>query len=99
VPNGITARWLFSGKFMVENTTLALLPLIAGLLVLTARFYVREGAISLFSASFILATVAVLMLVGYMTLSVLNMLPPYAWVGFGGVGLAMTLGGIWSLYR
>ena len=49
---------------MVENTPLALLPLIAGILVLAARFYVREGAISIFSMSFILATIAVLMLVG-----------------------------------
>jgi hypothetical protein len=84
---------------MVESTPLALLPLIAGILVLTARFYVREGAISIFSMSFILATIAVAMLVGYMVLLVLGLLPPYAWVVFGGVGLVMTVGGIWSFYR
>ena len=84
---------------MVESTPLALLPLIAGILVLTARFYAREGAISIFSMSFILATLAVLMLIGYMLMSVLGLLPPYAWVGFGGIGLAMTIGGIWSFYR
>jgi hypothetical protein len=84
---------------MIENTPLALLPLIAGILVLTARFYVREGAISIFSLSFILATLAVAMLITYMVLTVLDILPPYAWVGFGGVGLAMTLGGLWSFYR
>jgi hypothetical protein len=84
---------------MVESTSLALLPLIAGILVLTARFYVREGAISIFSMSFILATIAVAMLVGYMVLLVLGLLPPYAWVVFGGVGLVMTVGGIWSFYR
>ena len=84
---------------MVESTPLALLPLIAGILVLTARFYAREGAISIFSLSFMLAALAAMMLVGYMLLTVLDMLPPYAWVGFGGVGLAMTLGGIWSFYR
>jgi len=84
---------------MVESTPLALLPLIAGILVLTARFYAREGAISIFSLSFMLAALAAMMLVGYMLLVVLDMLPAYAWVGFGGVGLAMTLGGIWSFYR
>jgi len=84
---------------MVENAPLALLPLIAGVLVLVARFYIREGAISIFSASFMLATLGVAMLVGYMVLSVVAMLPPYAWVGFGGVGSLMTLGGIWSFYR
>lgn len=84
---------------MVESTSLALLPLIAGILILTARFYVREGAISIFSMSFILATIAVAMLVGYMFLSVLGLLPPYAWVVFGGVGTLMTVGGIWSFYR
>ena len=84
---------------MVESTPLALLPLIAGILVLTARFYAREGAISIFSLSFMLAALAAMMLVGYMLLTVLDMLPPYAWVGFGGVGLVMTLGGIWSFYR
>jgi hypothetical protein len=84
---------------MVENTPLALLPLIAGILVLTARFYVREGAISIFSMSFMLATLAVLMLIIYMLLSVLSLLPPYAWVGFGGVGLLMAVGGLWSFNR
>jgi hypothetical protein len=84
---------------MVESTSLALLPLIAGILVLTARFYVREGAISIFSMSFVLATIAVAMLVGYMVLLVLGLLPPYAWVVFGGVGLLMAVGGIWSFYR
>lgn len=84
---------------MVESTPLALLPLIAGMLILTARFYVREGAISIFSISFMLAALAVLMLIGYMVLLVLAILPPYAWVGFGGIGLAMALGGIWSFYR
>ena len=84
---------------MVENTPLALLPLIAGILILVARFYVREGAISIFSSSFMLATLGVLMLVGYMALLVLQLLPSYAWVAFGGCGLAMTVGGIWSFYR
>jgi hypothetical protein len=85
--------------FMVESTTLALLPLIVGILILVARFYVREGAISIFSTSFLLATLGVAMLVGYMVLLVLQILPPYAWVAFGGIGLAMAVGGIWSFYR
>jgi hypothetical protein len=84
---------------MAHSTPLALLPLIAGMLVLTARFYVREGAISIFSVSFMLAALAVAMLIGYMVLKVLFLLPDYAWVGFGGVGLLMTLGGVWSFYR
>ena len=84
---------------MVESTALALLPLIAGMLILTARFYVREGAVSIFSPSFLTATLAVLMLIVYLVLRVLGILPPYAWVGFGGIGLVMTLGGLWSFYR
>jgi riboflavin transporter FmnP len=84
---------------MIRNTPLALLPLIAGMLVLTARFYIREGAISIFSISFMLATLAVAMLIGYLVLNVLGLLPAYAWVGFGGIGLVMTLGGLWSFYR
>jgi hypothetical protein len=83
----------------VENAPLALLPLIAGMLVLSARFYVREGAISIFSMSFMLATLAVAMLIAYMVLSVLSLLPPYAWVGFGGTGALLAIGGIWSFYR
>jgi hypothetical protein len=89
----------FSGMFMVQSTPLALLPLIVGLLILTTRFYAREGAVSIFSPSFLLATLAVLMLVTYMLLRVIGILPPYAWIGFGGIGLAMTVGGIWSFYR
>jgi hypothetical protein len=61
---------------MVENAPLALLPLIAGILVLTARFYAREGAISVFSPSFLLATFAVAMLVAYMVLTVVGRLLP-----------------------
>lgn len=84
---------------MIENTPLALLPLIAGLLVLAARFYIREGAISILSPTFLLAMLAMAMLIGYLLLTVLGLLPPYAWVAFGGVGLLMTLGGIWSFLR
>jgi hypothetical protein len=94
------ARHDFSGTFMPQQSTaLALLPLIAGILILSARFYIREGAISIFSISFMLATLAVAMLIGYMVLNVLDMLPNYAWVGFGGVGLLLALGGMWSFYR
>jgi hypothetical protein len=84
---------------MVESTTLALLPLIAALLILTTRFYAREGAVSILSPSFLLAALAVFLLVAYMMLRVIGILPPYAWIGFGGIGLAMTAGGIWSFYR
>jgi hypothetical protein len=84
---------------MIESTPLALLPLIVGVLVLTLRFYARERAISIFSMSFMLATVSVGLLVLYMVLLVLSLLPAYAWVGFGGFGLLMTIGGIWSFYR
>jgi len=84
---------------MVENNPLALLPLIAGILVLTARFYVREGAISVLSITFLLAALGAILLVVYMLLLVLAILPPYAWVAFGGIGMLMTLGGLWSFYR
>jgi hypothetical protein len=84
---------------MLESTPLALLPLIAGVLVLTIRFYAREGAISIFNMSFMLATLSVALLVLYMVLLVLSLLPPYAWIGFGGFGLLMTVTGIWSFYR
>jgi len=84
---------------MVQNAPLALLPLIGAILILTTRFYVRERAISILSPTFMLAGVAVAMLIGYMVLLVLNILPPYAWVGFGGIGLLMAAGGIWSFYR
>lgn len=84
---------------MLENAPLALLPLIAAILILAARFYIRERAISVLSPTFLLAAVAVAMLIGYMVLLVLNLLPPYAWVWFGGVGLLMAVGGILSFYR
>ncbi len=84
---------------MVENTPLALLPLIAGILVLSARFYARENAVSVFNLSFMLATLGVLLLVAYMSLVVLGILPDYAWIAFGGVGVLMTLGGLVSFMR
>ena len=59
-----------------DRTALALLPLIAAILMLTAKFYIREGAISVFSVSFMLATFAVAMLIGYMVLQVLGLCPP-----------------------
>lgn len=82
-----------------DSTALALLPLIAAILMLTAKFYIREGAISVFSVSFMLATFAVAMLIGYMVLQVLGLLPAHAWVGFGGVGALLFLGGLISFYR
>jgi hypothetical protein len=84
---------------MVQSAPLALLPLIAGILIMMARFYAREGAISVFSPSFMLATFMVGLLIGYMVLVVLDILPRYAWVGFGGFGLTITLYGFWSFYR
>jgi hypothetical protein len=84
---------------MVESTPLALLPLLIGVVVLAIRFYVRENAVSIFSPTFLLATLGVVMLITYMTLFVLVMLPPYAWVLFGGVGLFMSVGGVWSFFR
>ena len=84
---------------IVESTPLALLPLMFAVLVLALRFYAREGAISIFSLSFIFATIGVLLLCTYMLLVVLDMLPPYAWVGFGGFGALMAMLGVWSFYR
>jgi cytochrome c biogenesis protein CcdA len=84
---------------MTESASLALLPLIAATLILTTRFYVREGAISVLSMSFMLATLCVLMLIGYMFLWITQVLPDYAWVVFGGVGLVLSVGGIWSFFR
>lgn len=83
----------------VDSTPLALLPLISGMLVLAFRFYAREGAISIFSPSFVLSTLAVLMLFGYMVMVVLSVVPAYAWVVFGGIGALMTVGGILSFFR
>ena len=52
---------------MVESTPLALLPLIAAILVMSARFYIRESAISIFKLSFICAALSSLLLVVYMS--------------------------------
>ena len=82
---------------MVENTPLALLPLIAGILILTARFYVREGAISIFSIELHAGHVG-RAAAGRLHGAAGRDLLPYAWVAFGGIGLAMAVGGIWSFY-
>ena len=84
---------------MVQNTPLALLPLIAGLLIMAMRFYLREGADSIFRVSFLSALLCAALLILYMTLTVLSMLPDYAWVGFGGAGFLISVGGIWSFNR
>ena len=83
----------------LQSNALALLPLMVALVVLALRFYAREGAISIFSASFMLATLSVALLVGYMALNVTGMLPAYSWAGFGGFGLLLAVGGLWSYYR
>ena len=84
---------------MIENTALAVLPLIAALLIMATRFYAREGAISLFSPSFLLAALSMLLLFAYMALKVLVLLPDYAWVGFGGFGVLVAVGGVLSFFR
>jgi hypothetical protein len=95
----INTRRAAIAEMIVESTPLALLPLIFAILILAARFYIRENAISVLSPSFVFATIGVLLLLGYMLLVVLELLPPYAWVGFGGMGVLMAVLGIWSFYR
>jgi hypothetical protein len=84
---------------MVESTSLALFPLIVAAVILALRFYIRENAYSVLSPTFVLSTFAVSMLILYIALLVLALLPAYAWVAFGGLGVLLSIGGIWSFFR
>ena len=84
---------------MTESMTLALLPLVMALLVLSARFYAKEGATSLLSPTFMLMGLSMAMLVVYMAMTVMAVVPAYSWVVFGGLGTLMTVGGLVSFFR
>ena len=84
---------------MTESMTLALLPLITALLVLSARFYAKEGATSVLSPTFLLMGLSMAMLMVYMAMVVMAVVPDYTSVVFGGLGTLMTVGGLVSFFR
>ena len=69
--------------------SIILLPFIAAFVAFVLRFYFREGAASLSNSSFLLAVGTVLIIVLYLTLGVVDSLPPYSTLGFGLTGLIL----------
>ena len=84
---------------MRKSTALALLPLIAAILMLTAKFYIREGAISVFSVELHARDVRGRDADRIHGAASARSTAAYAWVGFGGVGALLFLGGLISFYR
>ena len=75
--------------------TFILVPFIVAFLCFILRFYGRENAASMSNPSFLLAAATVILALAYLGLGVSDLLPPYASVGFGIVGLILAiLGGV-----
>jgi hypothetical protein len=72
---------------VTSASTIILLPFIVAFLVFVTRFYSRERAASMFNLSFLLAVATVLTAGLYLGLGVVDLLPVYATIGFGGIGL------------
>ena len=74
---------------MTSTSTLILIPFIAAFLVFVFRFYSRERASSMANPSFLLAVGSVILAGLYLSLGVVDLLPPYGTLGFGVVGLIL----------
>ena len=81
---------------MSNASTVILVPFFFAFLVFTGRFYIREGAHSKLTPSFLLAFATIAIAVAYLALGVTDRLPDYGTIGFGAVGLALL--GL-SIYR
>ena len=83
---------------MTNTSTILLLPFILAFLVFVLRFYQRESASSMLRPSFLLAMLTVLIAGAYLTLGVTDSLPPYATIGFAGVGLILLVTAIARIF-
>jgi hypothetical protein len=71
--------------------TFILAPFIVAFLGFILRFYGRENAASKSNPSFLLAAATVIIAVTFLALGVMDLLPAYSTVAFGGVGLALAI--------
>jgi hypothetical protein len=74
---------------MAQNSSIYLIPLVVAFLLLLGKVYGQERAITRGSLSFALAGLSVLLLISYLTLFVLRLMPPYAGVAYGAVGVVL----------
>lgn len=71
------------------NSSLYLLPLIGAFLLFVVKCYAHDNARVRGSVAFFLAMVCVILLMLYMGMTVLSLLPSYAPLTYGIVGLVM----------
>lgn len=83
---------------MTNTSTILLVPFILAFLIFVLRFYSREGASSMTRPSFLLAGFTVLIAGGYLTLGVINALPPYSTVGFAAIGVILLTTAILRMF-
>ncbi|HYZ21099.1 MAG TPA: hypothetical protein VE690_02975 [Rhodopila sp.] len=76
---------------MSSTDTLILAPFVAAFLLLVFRFYGREGASSVTSATFLCAFATVVLAGTYLAMGVFGWLPAYGTLAFGLAGLAMLI--------
>ncbi|MDR3529710.1 MAG: hypothetical protein P4L90_03995 [Rhodopila sp.] len=83
---------------MTNTSTIILAPFIFAFLVFVLRFYNREHAASAANPSFLLAIATVVIAGAYLILGVTGLLPPYATIGFGIVGLILLATAILRMF-
>jgi hypothetical protein len=76
---------------MASSSTLILALYIAAFLVFVFRFYGREGAVSITAPSFLLASLTVVLALGYLGLGMFFGLPAYGPIVFGLVGAGLLV--------
>jgi hypothetical protein len=81
-------------RHMALNNSIWLVTLVMAFLVYVIKFYARERAGTILSASFGLALLCVLLLLSYVVTSALGMLVPYMATSFGIAGLVLFILGI-----
>jgi hypothetical protein len=75
--------------FMSDLSTIVLVPFFFAFLIFVMRFYSRESASSMTKPSFLLAVGTMLSAGAFLLLRVLDIMPSYGPVAFGGLGLIL----------
>jgi hypothetical protein len=91
-------RSIESPLLMSSFSTIILMPFIVAFLMFIFRFYGRERAYSMSSASFMLALGSVMAAGSYLLLRITELLPPYGTIGFGILGLTLLATAIGRMF-
>jgi hypothetical protein len=81
---------------MLDYSGFVFIPFIVAFLMFVAKFYAHENVASLGNPTFLLACLAAVLPILFLSLHTMGVVIPYGAVVIGGIGLVMAL---WSVVR